>query len=181
MERVGTLRGQRRLGVYAEDTGVHRESVGEMQVMSWSMSGWSQWGVAVPFTKMGSPQRGTGGGEGGSRYGHVDFPGWQLKRRKWVGWSWENVSREKRRGLRAALRGPPCVGKGTARGGAEKTDQEQPGKMAGRAWCDGSDGEGTLEKAGGMHSVKFTEIREGKVREVYFVLSPKDVTGPLGV
>lgn len=137
--------------------------------------------VVVPFPKMGSPERGTGWGEGGSRYGHVDFPGWQLKLRKWVGWSWETMSREKRRGLRAALRGPPCVGKGTARGGAEETDQEQPGKMAGRAWCDGSDGEGTLEKAGGVLSVKFTEIRKGKVREVYFVLSPKEVTGPLGV
>lgn len=125
MERVGTLRGQRRLGIYAEDSGVHRESGGEMQGTSWSMSGWSQWGVVVvPFTKMGSPERGTRGGAGGSRYGHVDFPGWQLKQRKWVGWSWENVSREKRRGLRAALRGPPCVGKGTARGDAEETDQE---------------------------------------------------------
>lgn len=48
MERVGTLRGQRRLGVYAEDTGVHRESGGETQVTSWSMSGWSQAG-GLPF------------------------------------------------------------------------------------------------------------------------------------
>lgn len=53
--------------------------------------------------------------------------------------------------------------------------------MAGRAWCDRSDGQGTLEKAGGVLSVRFTEIREGKVREVYFVLSPKEVAGLLGV
>lgn len=56
MERVGTLRGQRRLGVYAEDTGVHRESGGEMQVTGWSVSGWSQWGWGCLSPRWGAHQ-----------------------------------------------------------------------------------------------------------------------------
>lgn len=41
--------------------------------------------VTMPFTKMGIPERGTGEEEDGSSCEHVDFHGWQLKPRKWMG------------------------------------------------------------------------------------------------